>query len=225
MLDWLPANISTYGGEIDSFFYIIYYITTVVFFLVTATLLYFLIKYRYNENRKAIYYHGNNKLEIIWTSATFIAMIVLALATKPLWSKIKQDIPPSEIQIRVSGKQFNWEVLYPGVDNIFGTDDDYQIDNNVHVPVNKVVNIILSSQDVIHSFFVPNLRLKQDAIPGREITAWFEATKTGKYEIPCAELCGFGHSGMLGYLFVQTQEEYDEWKNSTWKQPQPEPEQ
>lgn len=225
MLDWLPENISTYGGEIDKFFYIIYYITSAVFFLVTGTLLYFLIKYRYNENRKAIYYHGNNKLEIIWTSVTLLAMIILALATKPLWSKIKQDLPPSEIQIRVSGKQFNWEVLYPGVDGIFRTTDDYQIDNNVHVPVNKVIHIILSSQDVIHSFFVPNLRLKQDAIPGREITVWFEATKTGKYEIPCAELCGFGHSGMLGYLFVQTQEDYDEWKNSTWLQPQLETEQ
>jgi len=220
MLDWLPANISTFGGEIDYFFYVIYYITAAVFFLVTATLIYFLVRYRFNPNRKARYYHGNTKLEIIWTSATFVSMIVLALATKPLWSKIKQEIPSSDIQIRVSGKQFNWEVLYPGMDNIFGTEDDYKIDNNVHVPVNKVVNLILSSQDVIHSFFVPSLRLKQDAIPGREITAWFEATETGKYEIPCAELCGFGHSGMLGFLYVQTQEEYEQWKTSTWPQPE-----
>jgi len=216
MLEWLPTNISTFGGEIDKFFYIIYYITTTVFFLVIGFLIYFLIRYRYKKGRKAKYYHGNNTLEIIWTTATFIAMIVLAVATKPLWSKIKQNIPPAETSIQVKGKQFNWEVLYPGPDNIFGTSDDYQMDNSVHVPVNKIVNIILKSEDVIHSFFVPNLRLKQDAIPGREILVWFEATKIGKYEIPCAELCGFGHSGMLGHLYVHSDEDYQKWQKETW---------
>jgi len=216
MLDWLPPNVSTYGNEIDSFFYVIYYITLVVFVLVAACQLYFMIKYRFKEGRKARYYHGNNTLEIVWTSATFIAMLVLALASKPVWSKIKQELPPTDIVVQVTGKQFNWEMLYPGPDNVFGTEDDYQIDNQLHVPVNKVVHVILKSKDVIHSFFVPQLRLKQDTVPGREITAWFEATKPGKYEIPCAELCGFGHSGMLGYLFVHTPEEYEQWRNETW---------
>ncbi|TDI87918.1 MAG: cytochrome c oxidase subunit II [Caldithrix sp.] len=216
MLDWLPPNISTIGQEIDNFFYVIYYITNTVFFLVMATLIYFLIKYRYKEGREAKYYHGNNTLEVVWASVTLVALLILALASQPLWSKIKQDIPPSDIVVQITGKQFNWEVLYPGPDNIFGTGDDYQIDNNLHVPVNRVVRIVLKSKDVIHSFFVPSLRLKQDAIPGREILAWFEANKTGKYEIPCAELCGFGHSGMLGYLFVHSPEDYQKWQQETW---------
>ncbi|MFQ5750677.1 MAG: cytochrome c oxidase subunit II [bacterium] len=216
MLDWLPQNVSTYGGEIDKIFYVIYYITTTVFFLVAASMIYFLIKYRYKEGRKAKYSHGNNTLEIIWTSATFIAMIVLALASKPLWSKIKQDVPPTDIVVQVTGKQFNWEILYPGPDKIFGTEDDFQIDNQLHVPEDKVVQVILKSKDVIHSFFVPALRLKQDALPGREIVVWFEATEPGKYEIPCAELCGFGHSGMLGYLIVHTAAEYEAWVKKTW---------
>ncbi|MFQ5769415.1 MAG: cytochrome c oxidase subunit II [bacterium] len=216
MLDWLPQNVSTYGGEIDKIFYVIYYITTTVFFLVAASMIYFLIKYRYKEGRKAKYSHGNNTLEIIWTSATFIAMIVLALASKPLWSKIKQDVPPTDIVVQVTGKQFNWEILYPGPDRIFGTEDDFQIDNQLHVPEDKVVHVILKSKDVIHSFFVPALRLKQDALPGREIVVWFEATEPGKYEIPCAELCGFGHSGMLGYLIVHTAAEYEAWVKKTW---------
>jgi cytochrome c oxidase subunit 2 len=126
--------------------------------------------------------------------------------------------------VQVTGKQFNWEVRYPGPDGEFdasadsttGTLDDYQIDNEVHVPVNKVVRVMLASKDVIHSFFVPQLRLKQDAVPGRMITAWFEATQPGTYEIPCAELCGFGHSGMLGRLYVHTPEEYKAWKQQTW---------
>jgi len=216
MLDWLPQNVSTYGGDIDFFFYVIYYITAVVFFLVAGAMIIFLIKYRYREGRKALYYHGNTTLEIVWTSATFIAMIVLALVSKPLWGKIKQEMPPTDIVVQVTGKQFNWEVLYPGPDKTFGTPDDYQVDNEVHVPVNKVVRVMLTSKDVIHSFFVPVLRLKQDMLPGRQIPAWFQATATGEYEIPCAELCGFGHSGMLGKLFVHTPEEYEAWVQATW---------
>lgn len=226
MLKWLPPNVSTYGGEIDYFFYVIYYITTGVFFLVAAAMIVFLIKYRYKEGRRATYTHGNTTLEIVWTTATFAAMLILALVSKPLWGHIKQQVPMTQnsVVVQVSGKQFNWEVLYPGPDGEFdtpadsaaGTLDDYQIDNIVHVPVNTVVRVILKSKDVIHSFFVPQLRLKQDAVPGHTITAWFEATQPGTYEIPCAELCGFGHSGMLGYLYVDTPEDYDKWKNETW---------
>lgn len=216
MLDWLPPNISTVGGEIDKFFYIIYYITAVVFFLVAGAMIYFLIRYRFKEGREVKYTHGNTTLEIIWTVATLVALIVLALVSKPLWSKIKQELPPSSTVVQVTGKQFNWEMLYPGPDGMFGTEDDYQIDNLLHVPVNQVVHIKLKALDVIHSFFVPVLRLKQDALPGREIMMWFEATKPGEYEIPCAELCGFGHSGMLGKLIVHSAEDYDAWVKSTW---------
>ena len=113
--------------------------------------------------------------------------------------------------IRVTAKQFNWEVRYPGLDGKLDTEDDVVMDNDFHVPVNKVVRVQLRSRDVIHSFFVPQLRLKQDAVPGREIPVWFEATKNGKYEVPCAELCGFGHSGMKGYLFVDTPADYATW--------------
>ena len=127
-----------------------------------------------------------------------------------------QTQPPADVEVRVTGKQFNWEVLYPGPDGKFDTEDDYLIDNEVHVPVDSVVHVHLRSKDVIHSFFVPVLRLKQDALPGRTITAWFEATQTGTYEIPCAELCGFGHSGMLGFLYVHGPDEYSAWVEETW---------
>lgn len=226
MLKWLPPNVSTYGGEIDYFFHVIYYITASVFFLVAAAMIIFLIKYRYKEGRRAIYTHGNTTLEIVWTTATFVAMLVLALVSKPLWGRIKQQVPTTQnnVVVQVTAKQFNWEVRYPGPDGEFdtaadsaaGTLDDYQVDNAVHVPVNTVVHVILKSKDVIHSFFIPQMRLKQDAVPGHTITAWFEATQPGTYEIPCAELCGFGHSGMLGHLYVHTPEEYETWKNETW---------
>ncbi len=111
----------------------------------------------------------------------------------------------------MTAKQFNWQITYPGADGKFGTADDKTLLDEMHVPVNKVVHVHLRSQDVIHSFFVPQFRMKQDAVPGREIVQWFEATKPGKYELPCAELCGFGHSGMKGWIYVHTPEDYGKW--------------
>jgi cytochrome c oxidase subunit II len=211
MLSWLPEDVSTYGQEIDSLFYLIYYITAATFILVTVLMLVFLVMYREKEGRRAIYSHGNTTLEIIWTIVPAAILIVLSFMSVSTWAKVKRDAPESDFELQVTAKQFNWEVVYPGADKKFGTEDDKKFDNDLHVPVNKVVRVHLQAADVIHSFFLPNLRLKQDAVPGRSILVWFEATKPGKYELPCAELCGFGHSGMKGWLFVHTPEEYQTW--------------
>ncbi len=90
------------------------------------------------------------------------------------------------------------------------------MENSLHVPVNKVIGIALQSEDVLHSFFLPDLRLKQDAVPGRTIPVWFKATKPGRYEIACAELCGFGHTTMRGLLTVHTEEDWQKWVDSRW---------
>ncbi len=127
------------------------------------------------------------------------------------WAKVKREPPPTDFELSVAAKQFNWDVGYPGPDGKLGTPDDVRFDNDIHVPVNKVVRLHLTANDVIHSLFIPNLRFKQDAVPGRTILAWFEATKPGRYELPCAELCGFGHSGMKGWLHVHTAEDYGKW--------------
>ena len=211
MLRWLPEDVSTFGGEIDSLFYLIYYITAATFILVTFLMILFLIMYRQQEGRRATYTHGNTTLEIIWTIVPAAILIVLSFMSVSTWAKVKHHAPDSDFELQVTAKQFNWEVVYPGTDGQFGTADDVKFDNDLHVPVNKVVRIYLGSNDVIHSFFLPNLRLKQDAVPGRKILVWFEATKPGKYELPCAELCGFGHSGMKGWLYVHTPEEYNKW--------------
>ncbi len=211
MMQWLPENVSTFGGEIDSLFYFIYYLTGTVLVLVTVITIIFLILYRHRAGRRAVYCHGNTTIEITWTVIPTIILLILSFVSASTWAKIKVNAPPSDFEVKVTGKQFNWEIVYPGPDKKFGTPDDLKVDNDMHVPVNKVIRIRLSSQDVIHSFFLPNLRVKQDAIPGREILVWFEAIKTGKYELPCAELCGFGHSGMVGWLYVDTPEDYAKW--------------
>jgi len=212
MLDWwLPENVSTYGREIDWLFHLIYYITGVTAILVFATMLVFLVMYRDRPGRRARYTHGNTTLEIVWTVVPALILVVLTLLSVPAWSKIKMTMPETDFVVQVTAKQFNWQVTYPGADGKFGTADDKTLLDEMHVPVNKVVRVILRSQDVIHSFFVPQFRMKQDAVPGREIRQWFEATKPGRYEWPCAELCGFGHSGMRGWIYVHTPDEYGKW--------------
>jgi len=216
MRRWMPENISTYGANIDWLFGVIEWITGIIFVGVILALIAFLIKYRYQEGRRATYTHGNTALEITWTIVPAIILIVLFMLSQSTWWSIKGSVPAGDLQVQVTAKQFNWVFTYPGPDGQFGTDDDLTLENELHIPVNKVVRVTLRAEDVIHSFFLPNLRLKQDAVPGRDIPAWFEATRTGRYEIPCAELCGFGHSGMLGYLTVHSPEDYENWRKERW---------
>ena len=212
MLDWwLPENVSTFGRDIDWLFHLIYAITAITGILVFVALIAFLVMYRDRPGRRARYTHGNTTLEIVWTVVPALILVVLTFLSVPAWSKIKMSQPATDMVIEVNAKQFNWQVSYPGADGKFGTADDKQFLDEMHVPVNKPVRVILKSQDVIHSFFVPQFRIKQDAVPGRQIAAWFDATKPGKYEWPCAELCGFGHSGMKGWVYVHTADDYAKW--------------
>ncbi|MFZ0889790.1 MAG: cytochrome c oxidase subunit II [Candidatus Binataceae bacterium] len=213
---WFPHDISTFGPRVDLLFLVIFWITAITWVAVSVAMVVFLFKYRHRPGRKASYIEGNQRLEMLWTSVTAVIMVVLALASRSTWADIKEHGPPGEVFYKVAAKQFNWEITYPGPDGKFGTPDDVTVENEFHVPVNKVVRLELTSKDVIHSFFVPNMRLKQDAVPGRIINVWFQARETGQYEIPCAELCGFGHSGMKGTLVVQSQADYDKWLSDTY---------
>jgi cytochrome c oxidase subunit 2 len=203
--------VSTFGEDIDWLFHLIYAITAITGILVFVTMIAFLVIYRDRPGRRARYTHGNATLEIVWTIVPALILVVLTFLSVPAWSKIKMSQPPTDVVIQVTAKQFNWQVAYPGPDGKFGTEDDKQFLDEMHVPMNKPIRVILKSQDVIHSFFVPQFRIKQDAVPGREIAAWFDATKPGKYEWPCAELCGFGHSGMKGWVYVHTADDYAKW--------------
>jgi cytochrome c oxidase subunit 2 len=208
---WLPENVSTFGHDIDWLFHLIYAITAITGILVFVALIAFLWMYRDRPGRRARYTHGNTTLEIVWTVVPALILVILTFLSVPAWSKIKMSQPPTDFVVQVNAKQFNWQVSYPGPDGKFGTDDDKQFLDELHVPANKPIRVVLKSQDVIHSFFVPSFRIKQDAVPGREILAWFDATKPGKYEWPCAELCGFGHSGMKGWVYVHSPADYEKW--------------
>jgi cytochrome c oxidase subunit 2 len=208
---YFPHDISTFGPSVDWLFELIFWIVVVTWLAVMITMVVFMIKYRTRPGRKAEYIEGNSSLEVTWTTATAVIMVVLALMSRSTWADIKEHGPPGQVFYKVTAKQFNWEITYPGPDGKLGTKDDVTLENDFHVPVNQVVRIDLTSRDVIHSFFVPNMRLKQDAVPGRIIHVWFEAREAGIYAIPCAELCGFGHSGMQGSLTVEAEADYQKW--------------
>ena len=122
------------------------------------------------------------------------------------------DVPQPLAPIaEITGQQFQWRLRYPGPDGQLGNEDDLFLVNDLHVPVDEKIVLSIKSQDVLHSFFLPNFRVKQDLVPGMKQFVWFEATRTGKFDIVCAELCGWGHYKMRGQLTVQTRDDFDTW--------------
>lgn len=210
---WLPIEASSYASDIDGIFYAILVITGVIFVVVEAALVYFLVKYRGREGRKAEYIHGSNRAEVIWTLIPALIVVGLAFVSKGVWDEVKgrDATPPGAIPMAVEAKQFEWHVTYPGPDGQLGTDDDFTRRNLLHVPVGKPVSITLTSQDVIHSFFVPVFRIKQDAVPGMHTHVWFTATRAGDYELACAELCGLGHFRMRGQVVAEPLDAFEGW--------------
>lgn len=210
---WLPLKASTFAGEIDGLFTAVLIITGIAFVVVEVGLVWFSLKYRNRPGRTAYYTHGSNKAEIIWTAIPAVTVVALGLISNHYWKQIKgrDSVPADSYPIGVHAKQFEWQYTYPGPDGQLGTADDYTIRNQLHVPVNRDVVVILTSEDVIHSFYVPVFRLKQDAVPGLTIRAWFNATVPGEYELGCAELCGMGHYKMRTRVTVHTQADFDAW--------------
>jgi cytochrome c oxidase subunit 2 len=213
-LSWmLPSGASSFTSEIDWLYYLILVVTGIAFFVVEIALVVFLIRYRTRPGRKAVYLHGSTRAEVIWTTVTALVVVVIGVLSAPAWDRIKgrNGPPPDAMPLGIAAKQFEWNVTYPGADGKIGTTDDYTVRGQLHVPVDKPVVATLTSEDAIHSFFVPAFRIKQDAVPGMHIRVWFKATKPGQYELGCAELCGLGHYRMRALVTVHTQEDYDRW--------------
>ena len=213
-MDWswlLPEAFSTYAPDIDGLYMVILWITGITFFLTEGVLIYFLIRYRHKEGRKAHYTHGNSKLEVAWTVVTTVIVMGLGIASTGVWHNVKAQVPPNAMEVIVMASQFEWNVTYPGADGVLGTADDFERRNSLDVRTGIPVVVHLRADDVLHSFFLPEMRVKQDAVPGKDIPVWFEATTPGEYTIGCAELCGLGHYRMQGTLTVHTPADYQIW--------------
>jgi cytochrome c oxidase subunit 2 len=232
---WLPELISVHGASIDRQLVITLALAGIVFFLAQLALGYFIWRFRGRGTERASYWHENSKLEATWTIITLIIFIGLGIEGDRIWASYFMAQPSGgAVNIEVTAQQFAWNIRYPGADGVFGRTkpeliddaagnyigldpkdpvgkDDVTMQNIVGVPVNREVWVTLRSKDVTHSFFVPQLRVKQDAVPGMGIRVHFTATKTGEYEIACAELCGMQHYKMRARLLVMEEGEYQNW--------------
>lgn len=205
---------STFAGPIDSLYTLILIVTGVAFVLVEGILIIFLLRYRRRPGQKAAYVHGSRQIELAWTVGTGFMLFLLAIYQYRSWVDVKLNLPDeSQAQVvKVSSNQFEWNATYPGTDGQLDTADDIEAPTNVlHFPLDRPVVIHLESVDVLHSFFVPALRIKQDAVPGRPGRLWFQATQAGEYEVACAELCGLGHYRMRAFVTVEPQAEFETW--------------
>ncbi len=202
---WLPEGASTLSPEIDALFNFVNYTSLVLFLLVVGGMLYFVWKYRRRSpaDRPAPF-KESVVLEATWIVVPTI--LVLLVFTWGFQSFIKLQVaPPDAYEISAEGYQWGWNFTYP---------EGFSTAGEMYVPVGRPVRMIMNSTDVLHSFYIPAFRVKQDVIPGRYSSVWFEATKEGVYDIFCTEYCGTQHSGMIAKIHVVDQNEYSEWVDS-----------
>lgn len=199
---WLPKSASTTAHDVDWLFNWITGIAIFFFALITVLTVYFVIKYRRrpgNEEAQPSSDH-NQPLEITWTVIPMI--IVVWIFWQGFTGFLHLAVPPENAyEVLVTGQKWKWLFTYPN-----GT-----VDENLHVPVDTPVRLVLASEDVIHSFFVPEFRIKRDAVPGRYTKLWFQATEPGSYQVFCAEYCGTSHSNMLAQVVVHRPGEFEKW--------------
>lgn len=212
---WLPANVNDHGGIIDSLFMFILYLTGAIFIGTGLVLPWYLFKYDAARNREPVKYtHGSHTLEIIWSIIPAATLLFIAIYQMNAWADAKLRRPEGPPLVEVTGRQFEWRIRYAGEDQVLGTPDDVHTVNDLHLPINEEVVIQIKSQDVLHSFFLPHVRVKQDVVPGMKQFVWFRANKEGVYDIVCAELCGWGHYKMRGKMTIESRKTFDEWLKS-----------
>jgi len=211
---YIPA-LSTYAGDIDFIIDLIFWLVGFWFVLSEGLFFWLIVRYRKREGVPAEYITGETPEQKRWITiphflVLFCDIFILYYAIVA-WYEVKQNLPEAQATVRVIGQQWAWTFVHEGPDGKFDTADDITEMNELHIEVDKLYHYKLSATDVMHSFSVPVFRLKQDAIPGRVITGWWEATGTGEYSIQCAEICGIGHGMMGARIFIDTPEQHAAW--------------
>jgi cytochrome c oxidase subunit 2 len=183
-----------------------------------AALVYAIIAFRKRDGVRASWLPATTGKALAWIYVPVLLVLgcdlYIDLVSNEVWDEVKVDLPAHDLLVKVTARQFAWDFTYAGDDGVLGTDDDYQSVSEFHVPKDAVVRFQLESKDVLHSFFVRELRLKQDVVPGRSIPGWFEAIAEGTYEIACAEICGASHTMMRGELIVHSAESWLAWSRN-----------
>jgi len=247
MEKWLgmPLQASTHAAQIDQMTVLVHWLMLVLFVGWGAFFLFVLFRFRRGANPRADYGGAKGKFAKSTEIAVAVIEVVLLVGYAiPAWA-IRVNAFPSEseaVVVRVIGEQFAWNVHYPGPDGRFGrtdlklvsadnplgldrTDanakDDITTINQLNLPVDRAVLVHLSSKDVIHSFGLIEMRVKQDAIPGMTMPVWFIPNRVGEYEVACSQLCGLGHFRMRGFMTVQSAADYQKWFDDQQKELRP----
>jgi cytochrome c oxidase subunit 2 len=209
---WFPSQASTGAARVDNLFYFIFYVSLFAFIAIVLATIIFSLKY--SRSRVGMEPedspHHSTKIEIVWSVIPALFMVVM------FWYGFKDFVdrrnpPPNSYQIDAVGQMWSWTFKYPNGATSHGGDPAIDDGEGLVVPLGQPVIMRLQSKDVLHSFFVPAFRVKQDAVPGRYNYVWFEATELGEFPLYCAEYCGSKHSRMLGKVTVVSQEDFDAW--------------
>ena len=231
----LPVAASAHAGDIDQMMVLVHWLMAILFVGWGLFFIYVLFRFRAGANPKASYAGAKGKISKgLEVGVAIVEVILLVFYAIPAWAKRVKAFPAENeaVVVRVIAHQFAWEIQYPGPDGKFGrTDpnmvtpdnligldrrdpdgkDDIVTSNQLNLPIDRPVLVHLSSQDVIHSFGLYEMRVKQDAIPGLSIPVWFIPNRVGQYEIACSQLCGLGHFRMRGFVTIQSAADYQKW--------------
>jgi cytochrome c oxidase subunit II len=227
---WLPDDFSEHGHQIDHLFNFIMYLTGAAFIATEIALVWYLWRYDGATNRSPTKFtHGSHSLEVVWTILPAATLLFIAIYQINAWAdqKLSRRAPlagpgPDLVEgtdddvfkaplAEVTGRQFEWRIRYPGRDGVLHTVDDLLDVNDLHIPSEEEVVLVIKSEDVLHSFFLPQFRVKQDVVPGMKQKVWFKAVKEAEgrsFDIVCAELCGWGHYKMKGRINIHTQSDF-----------------
>ncbi|HSR66418.1 MAG TPA: cytochrome c oxidase subunit II [Acidobacteriota bacterium] len=198
---FIPESASTFAAQVDALFWLLVAVTAFFTTVISAAVLYFAIKYRRSKSPVAEPARSTLALEVTWSVIPLcIALFIFAWGADVF---MHMNTPPAEtLDIYVTGKQWMWKIQHP---------EGKREINDLHIPVGTPVKLTMTSEDTIHSFFIPAFRTKMDVLPGRYTTQWFQATRTGEYHLFCTEYCGTKHSEMIGTVYVMEPEAYDAW--------------
>ncbi len=198
---WMPPSASSYSGDVDRVFYLILWICALMFALVAALMTIFVVRYRRREGKAPPPAPSfGTALEITWTVIPTLVVIVIFYFGFRTFLDMATP-PPNAYDIQVTAFKWGWAFGYP----------NGHVDNRLHVPLDRPVRLVLRSEDVIHSLYVPAFRVKKDVVPGRYNTIWFQATKAGEFDLFCTEYCGTKHSDMATVVVVQEPREFERW--------------
>jgi cytochrome c oxidase subunit 2 len=209
---------STYASSIDNVIFLVGVLVGFWFFVAEGMFFWLIWRFRAKEGVKSEYIEGHEKHLKRWITwphgLVLVCDIIIIVAAVQVWYNVKQRLPEADATIRVIGQQWAWTFQHPGADNELDTADDIFTVDELHVQVDQTYHFLLESRDVLHSFSVPVFRIKQDAIPGRTITGWFEPTMVGEFDMQCAEICGIGHGAMASRIFIEDQQAHADWIQS-----------